>query len=111
MKKVTIYQKPIYDHLIMIVRAGKVHRCERKGTLAAFVKESEKMLDWAEPMNQAILKPPFFEVWICRDRGNRHEITGFVWNEKSRFGWISIDECAPDCVEKIIEGMRRERRK
>lgn len=111
MTKVTVYQRTIYDHFAMIVYNGKVHRCERRSTLASFVKESDKMLDWAQPMNQAILKPPFFEIWICRDRGNRYEVTGFLWNEKHGNGWTTIDECAPDCVTKILDDMRKERRK
>lgn len=102
MKNVRIYDRFYYDHFVVIVRDGKAVKAE-KSTLPTFEKLAGEMLSYLEPLNKGIKSGPYYDLWMCRDRGRYYEYKGFMW---SHGNWVEVDGGAPASVEAMIGGLK-----
>lgn len=103
MKNVRIYDRFYYDHFVVIVRDGKAVKAEKKSTLPTFEKLAAEMLSYLEPLNKGIKRGPYYDVWMCRDRGRTYEYKGFMWSHEN---WVEVDGGAPASVEAMIGGLK-----
>ncbi len=103
MKNVRIYDRFYYDHFVVIVRDGKAVKAEKKSTLPTFERLAGEMLSYLEPLNKGIKSGPYYDLWMCRDRGRTYEYKGFMW---SHGNWVEVDGGAPSSVESMIEGLK-----
>lgn len=107
MKQVKVYERVLYDHYVVIEREGKILRIERRCTYEKACELLDETLDWCEGLN-ARMRKPFFNVWLCRERGNHYEYTGHMWGRvlHDSMGWISVSDGAPASIEETIPSLK-----